>query len=233
MKTLADPRIRQFSELVAAGIVAWTKAGQLLCRLTEENPGAHAEIIADNPHLTPEVLVAFERIGRRELHPYLAMDSSPASRALAALPYDEQARLYREKVCVVVNTLDGPVERQKRVCDLTKQEAGRVIGEKGIRTPAEQRKLLRPRRRLITPRGHQSPEAEEPAAAAEDFGAPAKGLNPAAALIHWLGVTQNALLEARSALTLINRRESKQDRHITAALGAVGQLRLAANEDDL
>ena len=41
------------------------------------------------------------------------------------------------------------------------------------------------------------------------------------------------MLEARVALAQTYGRESKQDRHITAALNAIGQLRFAVNEGEL
>jgi hypothetical protein len=233
MKALADPRIAKFGQLVSDGIDAWTRAGRLLCEITAGNPHAHAEILAGNPHLSVEVLQSFERIGRRELHPYLAMDASAASRRLAMLPYDDQARLYREKVCVVVNSSEGPVERQKRVCDLTKAEAGRVIGEKGIRSVTEQRHLLRRWEHSTSPRGSSGPR-EEKIPAPNEFETTADlDADPKTELSRLLRIANHVLLEARSSLTMLKRRESKQDRHITAALQAIGHLRLAVNENDL
>ena len=54
-----------------------------------------------------------------------------------------------------------------------------------------------------------------------------------AALVRHLKDAQESMLEARVALSQSWGRESKQDRHITAALNSIGELRFAVNEGDL
>ena len=54
-----------------------------------------------------------------------------------------------------------------------------------------------------------------------------------ATLIRHLKDAQESMLEARGALAQTYGRESKQDRHITAALRSIGELRFAVNEGDL
>lgn len=231
--TVIDPRVAEFSALVNQGMNAWQQAGKILVKLIEADPDAERVILLDNPHLTSEILRTFERMGRRELYPFLAVDSSPGARRLALLPYDQQVQLYREKITIAVATADGPVERQKRVTDLTKAEAERAIGETGLRSAAEQRRLL-PLRKERLGRG-ENIEVGDVAPDPNDV--PSIEFNPSAPsageLARLLQIAQAALVEARSALTMVHKRESRQERHITAALQAIGQLRFAITEGEL
>ena len=235
MKTLADPRIGQFADLVRAGLESWIRAGRLLCQIKADDPGAIAAILEANPELTPEILASFERIGRREVHPALVLDGSPGAKRLAALPYDEQARLHRAEVLVVVRSASGPVTRHKRVCDLTKSEALRVIGEQGIRTEAEQRRLLRPRRGEsgTVERMRREEEPDSPVIDVEAVAVEAGERDPRQQFKRLVDGANAQLLEARSALVMIHRADSPHDRHIADALRAVGELRFLFNEGEI
>ena len=235
MKTLADSRLQEFLDLVRLGAETWVKAGRLLCRIQDDNPQAVPLLLELNPDLTRDVLEKFMAMGKRTLHPSLVLDDSPAAKRLALLPYDQQEQLLRAKVRVVVRTADGPMEREKRVCDLTKGEAERVIGETGLRTMAEQRRLLKPSHRQniapTRPDREDAPDThvlEVEAVVTESLDA-----SPLAELKRHLTLVNTYLLEARSSLVQVNKREHPLDRHITAALREVGLLRLAVNEGEI
>jgi hypothetical protein len=235
MKALSDPRVKQFCELVNKGIEAWTEAGQVLCNITRDNPGAYTDILSDNPHLTRDVLESFERIGRREIYPYLLVDGSPGCRRLAALPYDSQVKLFNSRVAVAVKTRGGIEERRKRVCELSNPEAALVFDATHLRSFHEQAKILRESKRSIvvvrnaSSRNGALLEPEEPESTVGTASLDAK---PDDELKRLLTLANDALLEARTVLSTI-KRGSRKDSHITAALLEIGSLRYAVNEGEL
>lgn len=137
-----DFRIGEFCKLVNAGVEAWVQAGEILCQMKENDPNVFNAILATNPHLSHDILVTFERIGKKEVYPYLLIDNSPSSRMLSALPYETQVKLYRGEVPVVVRRGDHTTTLRKRVADLTLSEASRAFAAGGLRPVAEQTKLV-------------------------------------------------------------------------------------------
>lgn len=140
--TKAD--IECFNAYIAEGVEAWYKAGRLLVQMVERNPNTYSIIIKENPHLSIDLLLAFEKIGRNEIFPYVLLDKSPGSRRLLALPFELQKKHYREPVPVVARLIDGkPVIEMRLVSNLTKEEVQIVFGPDGIRSEAEQVALLK------------------------------------------------------------------------------------------
>lgn len=148
--TKAD--IESFNAYIAEGVEAWYKAGRLLVGMVERNPNTYSIIIKENPHLSIDLLLAFEKIGRNEIFPYVLLDKSPGSRKLLSLPFELQKKYYREPVSVVARLIDGkPVVEKRLVSNLTKEEAQIVFGPDGIRTEAEQVTLLEQHGPSLTP----------------------------------------------------------------------------------
>ena len=137
-----DDRIGEFCLLINAGVEAWVKAGMLLCEMKAKEPGIFNVILAEHPYLSNDILLTFERIGKREIYPYLLVDGSPGSRMLSALPYDTQVQLYHEDVAVVVRRGDFTTTLRKTVRSLTKPEAARVFDGARMRSVSEQTKLV-------------------------------------------------------------------------------------------
>ena len=224
--TIVDPRLQRFGELVNQGIEAWVEAGRLLTEITADDPEAYTVILSENPHLTRDILLAFERIGRKEIYPYLIIDGSPGARMLAALPYESQVKLYTGKVRVVVKRGGCLEPIDKRVCDLTQPEAARAFDGDHIRPVAEQMKLMRP---SVSHRDtHRVVEDSEPPPPV-DSSVPSLDEDPKAELARQLSIVNTALLDARTALAMIQR-ESKWDGCISTALTAIGKLRFALND---
>ena len=227
-----NSRIEEFCGLIQAGIEAWTRAGKLLCKLVDEDATVFAKILEARPYLTRDTLENFERIGRRQLYPYLAVDASPGARRLMTLPYEDQERLYNARVTVVVQGKGFTEQKFKRVFELTEAEARRVFDSERIRTAQEQIALLnRPRRTCVRARATNTIQAEdlEPESTAGTASLDAK---PEDELQRLLTLANDALLEARSVLATIAR-GSKQDDHITTALREIGALRFAARSGEL
>lgn len=140
---ITGEHVQQFMAFVTEGVLAWTKAGRLLVQMVERNPNTFALIRKDNPQLSIDVLLAFEKIGRNEIYPYLLLEDSPGSKRLLALPYELQTKYYKTKVKVAVGWLAGkPVVEEKDVHALTSKEAERAFSPKGLRPIEEQIQLL-------------------------------------------------------------------------------------------
>ena len=137
-----DDRIGEFCSLINAGVEAWVKAGALLCEMKAKEPGIFNVILAAHPYLSNDLLLTFERIGKREIYPYLLVDGSPGSRMLSALPYDTQVQLYHKDVPVVVRRGDFTTTLRKTIRSLTKPEAVRVFDGARMRSVSEQTKLV-------------------------------------------------------------------------------------------
>ena len=137
-----DDRIGEFCALINAGVEAWVKAGALLCEMKSQEPVIFNVILAAHPYLSNDILISFERIGRREIYPYLLVDGSPGSRMLSALPYDAQVQLYHEDVPVVVRQGDFTTTVRKKVRSLSDREASRVFDGNRLRPVTEQTKIV-------------------------------------------------------------------------------------------
>jgi hypothetical protein len=230
--TKSDPRIEEFCSLIQAGIDAWKRAGKILCKLLDDDATIFAKILEQRPYLTRETLESFERIGRRELYPYLAVDNSPGARRLAALPYSEQERIYQTRVAVVVKVKGGFTEQKfKRVHELNEHEAARVFNGDRLRTVQEQLHLVTQRKRSVVraTRAATMSDESEPESTA---GTASLEASPIDELKRLLTLGNDALLEARSVLASVQR-GSRKDAHITTALREIGALRFAVNEGDL
>jgi hypothetical protein len=228
-KTLLDPRIDRFCGLVTTGIESWTEAGVLLCQIKADNANAYELILERNSWLTRDVLETFERIGAKQIYPYLLVDGSPGAVRLAAFPFDEQAKLYRGTVLVAVRSGRSTISvSPKRVSELTFGECARVFDGGRVRTPNEQREILRRSGRVVKSGKAVGPDAAEN----DELIAARLEADPKGELQRMLEMANNAMLEARSALSIINR-GSKHDALISAALSAIGELRFIAKNGDL
>lgn len=228
MKTeIAKTQIQEFCVLVNKGIEAWVDAGKLLVKIVEADPEAFEKIYAGNPHLTTEILLSFERMGRGEIYPYLLVDGSPGARKLVGLPYASQVKLYNGTVEVVSKNADGFLTRRVKVRDLNSVQASRVFDSNRIRSPSEQQKMLSlHRRRSLLPNASSNGSEEETIEPCDLADSPKAELTKILTRVH------AGLLDARTALALV-KLDSDRDVHITRALQEVGHLRLAVNEEDL
>lgn len=131
--------IETFVVLVRSGIELWSRAGEMLVKLVEENPNVYAEIIEKNQSITFEMLLAFERMGRKQIYPPLLMDTSPGAKKLLELPYEMQEKFCKEPVEVVISDNgDSPIVEKRYVKELTGYEARVVFSDERPRTVSEQ-----------------------------------------------------------------------------------------------
>jgi hypothetical protein len=234
---LAREEVTRFCDLIRAGIEMWVEAGALLVEMRKRDPEVHLRIMERNPMMTLEVLDAFERIGNRQIYPYLIVDASPGARLLAGLPYEQQQSLYGGKVDVVIKTADGLRTVRKKIADLTAAEASRAFDLCGLRPVDEQKKLFRAK--PASPRdsygGTVRREAKE-AATIVEFPSNEEGVldasKPPKARIHdFLKIAQDAVLNVRTVISeakLANARDL--DDRLTLILTHIGKVRLEACE---
>ena len=231
--TIVDPEIEEFSTLITRGLEAWQRAGEVLCRLYDKDPTVLDQIVRDKPYLTSEILDRFLRVGRRQIFPELLVDGSPGAQRLMALPYDVQVQLHSTEIPVVVFSGGAPVTKNKRLGQLTKPEAERVFNEAGIRSVADQTRLLR--QAAVRKESYGGVERMPSAApSVVDNSSVCCDLNadPKDEFSRLAKIAHDALEGMREALCLV-RSNHPLDRHITTGLGAVGQMRFAANEEEL
>lgn len=135
--------IETFVILVKSGIELWTRAGAILVALVEKNPNIYSEVIQKNPDITFEMLLVFEKIGRKQIYPALLMDNSPAAKRAMELPYEEQERLCKEQIEVLLPMRNGHDETTKKYLkELSIYESKMVIDRDGVRPIAKQKEFM-------------------------------------------------------------------------------------------
>lgn len=136
--------IRELGRLIEDGINSWTKAGEIVVRLLDEQEMTLEDIAkqAGNDLVTVNVLAQFERIGRKQVLPRLLVSSYPAASHLQRLPLSEQKRLLDGSVELVVNH-NGSIDLlQVKVTHLTKQQCKQVFDGQNVRSAGAQRAWL-------------------------------------------------------------------------------------------
>lgn len=145
MKSRNSPQIvptdsvQEFAALVQSGIDSWTRAGELLVRMAENDHGIYSKIAKAHPSITISMLHAFERIGMKKTYAPLLADASAAGRALMELSFDEQKKYFHEPMEVVISVRGGSnVTKKKRLDELSKHEVRMVFGSGRLHTIDEQ-----------------------------------------------------------------------------------------------
>lgn len=235
LEIVKDP-MDDFLRLIKAGIDCWRQAGEILCKLVEADPQIFGKITRRVPWLTHDILLAFQRIGQRQLCPYLLLDGSAASKRLSFLPYEKQVEVYNKKsVQLAYETLDGSFEvRDLDWHFLTRSEAELVFDEKGLRSFDDQVAMLkrskRNHRHNVVTRGRGG-SGDGDAAEEETTESESLDEKPIDALKRHLEHSQAALIAARTDLAMIGKPIHKnQDAWIEVALKSIGELRYTVNE---
>lgn len=234
-KPVADP-VDDFLRAIKSGIDCWRQAGEILCRLVEDDVTVFTKITRRVPWLNTDILLAFQRIGQKQLCPYLLLDGSAGSKKLAYLPYDKQVEIYNTKaVQVAYETLDGSYAvRDSSWHFLTRSEAELVFSESGLRSFDEQVEILKKskrnhakhRRNFSNSRYNENVDEAPETTEAESLEESAID-----ALKRHLEQSQAMLIAARTDLAMLGKPVHKnQDAWIEVALKAIGELRFTINE---
>jgi hypothetical protein len=137
-----EQRIDRFIDLVFKGVEAWMEAGKIVCEILDEDPEALDRIVAQCPNISPEMVIRFEQIGRKQIHPQLLLSDAPGVRHLRRQPFQLQEKHAKEPVEMLVKTDKGWETLQVDVRNLTARQAEQVFGKEGIRSAAAQRVYL-------------------------------------------------------------------------------------------
>lgn len=135
--------IDEFLQNFRKGVESWVKAGEVLLKLVDDDPHVYDAILKKEPLLNARILSRMEDMGRRTLHPMLALGGSAGCRALAKLPMSQQERYLKESVPLVVHTPKGDTDvLLVKVQDLTPEQVKQVFDRDRIRTQGEQKAQL-------------------------------------------------------------------------------------------
>ena len=134
--------IGQFAELVFKGIELWTQAGKIAAEAIDADPEWPEKVKTTHPEISLDVVYAFDRIGRGQLHPKLLVNDCPGYVRLRNLPLPEQERFIENPVDLLVKTPGGWETLRVSVLNLTPAQARQVFDKKSVRTLAAQRAFL-------------------------------------------------------------------------------------------
>ncbi len=136
------PKVTAILDHFRQGVESWTKAGELLVEMLDENPHAYDYILAACPTMNAAILGKLEAIGRKTLHPQLLLTSGPGVSRMEKLPISMQERLLTEPVPLVVMTDNGPDILLVKAKDMSPDQVRQVFDRDRIRTEGEQRTIL-------------------------------------------------------------------------------------------
>src|SRR5262245_49511922 len=88
--------------LIEDGIKAWELAGQTLTAIRAKEPQAYRIIMERRPWMTPQMLHTLERIGKKEVYPYVLLEPSHHAQWLLGYSYAEQERACTKGVEVLL-----------------------------------------------------------------------------------------------------------------------------------
>jgi hypothetical protein len=134
-------KIDSFISKVEMGVQWFNDAGALLVRMLDEDPDVFADILQRSTchWLTLDVLKVFELIGRRKLAVEAMFMPPHVLKRLIDLPVEVQQSISTKSVPVAVGLRDGRHHvTQKPAAELTRAEAGRVLGPNGLVPPSQQ-----------------------------------------------------------------------------------------------
>lgn len=135
--------IERFIGYVELGIDFFEKAGEELVRLKKNDPDIFEAITSEHKWMTKDMLLVFENIGLKKIHPMTLLMPNHVFAKLSEMPYEQQKYLAEGMEVEVVSSSDlrnGYHQNgvRKLLSELTKPEAELVLSRNGVRTPKEQ-----------------------------------------------------------------------------------------------
>jgi hypothetical protein len=140
-----ESKINQFVSKISLGVEFFQEAGVMLVEMLDEDPRIFEEImeVTREKWITMDVLSCFEMIGRKQLAVEAMFLPRHVLNRMLEWPVDKQAALAKDSVAVVTGTKHGRHwATTKPAAKLTRTEAERVIGPKGVRSVKEQAAML-------------------------------------------------------------------------------------------
>jgi hypothetical protein len=140
-----ESKFETFLSKIKLGVDFFLDAGVMLVEMIDDNPSICADIVeyAREPWITEDVLRVFESIGRKQLAVEAMFLPRHVVSRLMALPLDQQREISTGDIPVVTGMRQGHHKVvNKPARNLSTKEAAVVLGPKGVRSPAEQSKLI-------------------------------------------------------------------------------------------
>lgn len=142
----SEETIEKFVAVLYEGVAAWEKAGKLLVKLLDRNPGVKKRIVEDHPEISMGVLSRLEMVGRGTVKPEFLLSDAANYRAARALPVSDQAELLRDpKVPLVVRENGRTEVLSVDFRNLQGGQVRQVFAGDHVRSDAEQRAWLEAR----------------------------------------------------------------------------------------
>lgn len=158
MKEVTKSQPQQFIDLVLQGTQCLYEAGVIAAQAIDADPDFIDKVCDLCPDMTAEFVKRMELIGRKRLHPQLAISETPGVRRLRRLPYGLQEKHVKTPLPVLVRTESGWDVLKIDVRNLTPAQSVQVMADDHIRSEAEQRAFLEDRAAVnAVPKGHNPP----------------------------------------------------------------------------
>ncbi len=142
MQIKTTDQISKFVSLFQQGYEAWIEAGKIVSASLESDADFADKVHAAHPEISCDTVYAFDRLGRKELHPKLLISDAPGSRKLRRLPFTLQEKYTEQPVKVLVKNSKGWDTLEISVFNLTPDQANQVFDGDSIRSEAAQRAWL-------------------------------------------------------------------------------------------
>lgn len=142
MNSPQKTNIERFVVLFQRGYDAWIEAGKVVAAALEDDPDFADKVHAEHPEISVDTVYAFDRLGRKELHPKLLISDSPGAKKLRRLPYSLQEKCIDNPVPLLIKTEKGWEILNASVFNLNSEQANQVFDADGIRPEAAQRTWL-------------------------------------------------------------------------------------------
>jgi len=139
---IIESKIEEFGKVITQIGAGLERAGQLIVEIVDGHPQGKKLLLERYPQLAPSTLSQLESVGRRQMHPSLALTANPGLMRLRNLPYSDQERYLSEPLEVLVEADDDCDVLLVKVTDLSAEQAKQVFAADHVRGHGAQRAYL-------------------------------------------------------------------------------------------
>ena len=151
-------KAEQFKKHIADGIEQWTKAGEIVVSMIDDDGMTIDEICEHcGGAVNAGIISRFEQLGRRQILPQLLVSNYAAVKHMTRLSYSEQKRAIEGVPLVIVK--DGGIDNLNvKAENLTPSQCRQVFDGSSIRSIPAQRAWIESERERI--QGSSTPDVE-------------------------------------------------------------------------
>jgi hypothetical protein len=149
MQMKKTEEIGEFVSLFMAGIESWINAGRIVAANLDADPTWAEEVHRLHPEISEDIVYAFDKIGRQELHPKLMLSDCAGAKRLRRLSYKVQEKYVNESVPVLIRSGSGVDTLQVSVFNLTPDQSRQVFDDTGVRSAAAQRAWIEDKSSIV------------------------------------------------------------------------------------